>query len=188
MLEVTKKKPLSEVQKVRQFVSATILGTLLATPVSARNESTIVQAPVVGVQPIYETVTERIPHQICREERVRVVERDRRGSFTPTLVGAVVGGTVAGVLGNNSRRRDVIAGAGAILGASIGNDVGRNRRHDNDYYVTEDVCTTEYELREQERLNGYRVSYRYAGGVYKTFSRHDPGETIAVRVSLEPLS
>ncbi|MEO0438156.1 MAG: hypothetical protein AAF098_14750 [Pseudomonadota bacterium] len=188
MLNATMNKSPCGLVKAQQFFSAVMLGTLLAAPVTARSESTIVQAPVVAVQPIYETVTERIPHQICREERVRVVERDRRGSLTPTLVGAVVGGTVAGVLGNNSRRRDVIAGAGAILGASIGNDVGRNRRHGNGYYVTEDVCTTEYELRDQERVNGYRVSYRYAGGVYKTFSRRDPGETIAVRVSLEPLS
>ncbi|MEM7806438.1 MAG: glycine zipper 2TM domain-containing protein [Pseudomonadota bacterium] len=164
-----------------------IAAALSAASVCASGQSSIVQAPVVSVTPVYETVTERIPHEICREERVRVVERGRR-SFTPTVVGAVLGGTVAGVLGNNSRRRDVITGAGAILGASIGHDVGRNRRAGDSYYVTENVCNTEYELRERDRLNGYRVSYRYAGDIYKTFSATDPGETIAVRVSVEPLS
>ena len=171
----------------RVISRSVVLALIVSTPAFARNQSTVVQVPVVGVQPQYETVTDRIPHEVCRNERVRVVEHRRGRSLTPTLVGAVVGGTVGGVLGNNSRRRDVIAGAGAILGASIGNDVGRNRQRSDSYYVTENVCTTEYELREYERINGYRVSYRYGGAVYKTFSDRDPGETIAVRVRLEPL-
>lgn len=166
------------------LVSATMLAS--ATPAAA-NQSTVVNAQVVDVQPVVEVYTQRIPHENCRQERVRVVERGTPRSATPTLIGAVVGGTVGSVLGRNSSRRDIIGGAGAILGASMGYDRGRRQSHDSGYYVTEDVCTTEYELRERERVNGYRVQYRYGNDVFETRTDYDPGSTIPVRVSLEPL-
>lgn len=164
------------------------LSALVGTAsVGAADQSTVIDAPVVDVSPIVEVYTQRIPHQSCRDEQVRVVERGRRRSATPTIVGAVLGGTVGSVVGRNSSRRDVISGAGAILGASMGYDRGRRNSRDNSYYVTEEVCTTEYELRERERTSGYRVSYRYAGSVYQTRTDYEPGATIPVRVRLEPL-
>ncbi|MFK7830780.1 MAG: glycine zipper 2TM domain-containing protein [Congregibacter sp.] len=170
---------------MKRFLSLVLVAG--AAQVHATNQSSVIDAPVVDVQPIVEVYTQRIPHESCREERVRVVERGARRSATPTLVGAVLGGTVGSVLGRNSSRRDVIGGAGAILGASVGYDRSRRQAVNSSYYVTENVCTTEYELRERERTSGYRVSYRYGGGIYETRTDYDPGSTIAVRVKLEPL-
>ncbi len=153
----------------------------------ADTHSTVVDAPVVSTEPIVEVVTERIPHETCRKERVRVVERSRGNSATPALVGAVIGGAVGSVVGDNSHNKDIITGAGAVLGASVGNDVGRARRGDHVYYVTEDVCSVEYELREREQVSGYRVRYRFGDTIYETRTAYAPGETIAVRVALEPL-
>ena len=87
----------------------------------------------------------------------------------------------------NSSKEDVITVAGAVLGGTIGhNRAGRYGNNDG-YYVTEDVCTTEYEYREHERINGYRVSYQYGDSIYETRTDRDPGATIAVRVNLQPL-
>jgi uncharacterized protein YcfJ len=118
---------------------------------------------------------------------VRVVEQGRGGSWTPTVLGAVVGGTLGSVLGDNSSRSDVITGAGAVLGGSIGRDIGRRQQRGDGYYVTEDVCITEYELREREEVTGYRVRYRYEDRILETRTATDPGATISVRMRLEPL-
>jgi uncharacterized protein YcfJ len=170
---------------MRQLIPA--LATFAALPALAMGNSTVIDAPVVDVQPVYETISERIPYESCRQERVRVVERGGRRSLTPVILGAVVGGTAGSVLGRNSSRRDLITGAGALLGGSIGNDRRQHTRHDDGYYVTEDVCVTEYEYREQEQQRGYRVSYRFGDSIYTTRTRNQPGSTIAVRVSLDPL-
>lgn len=159
---------------------------LLPLAVMADRQSTVVDAKVVSAEPIVRVVSERIPHETCREERVRVVERDSR-SATPGLVGAVVGGTVAGVLGRNSRYQPVLAGAGAVVGASVGSDIGR-RRGGSSYYVNEEICSVEYELREREEVDGYRVHYRYSGNIYETRTEREPGRTIPVRIEIQPLS
>ena len=167
---------------------AAALSLMLSGPARADSYSKVIEAPVVDVQPIVEVRTERIPVEHCRAERVRVVERGGHRSFTPTILGAVIGGTAGSVLGDNSSRRDVIAGAGAILGASVGHDIGQRRRRDDGYYVTEDICTTDYEIRETEEVSGYRVRYRFDDSIYETRTLREPGATISVRMRLEPLS
>mgnify|MGYP003678529852 CR=1 FL=1 len=165
-----------------------VFGLLLLAPAAtlAEGQYSVIEAPVVGVEPLVRTVTQRIPHESCWDERVRVVERGRGHSATPGILGAVVGGTVAGALGHNSRHQPVIAGAGALLGASVGHDVG-HRRSERSYYVTEQRCEVDYELRDVEEVTGYRISYRYGGNIYHTHSSRHPGDTIRVRIQLQPL-
>lgn len=170
------------------FSAATLLTAAFAVPARADSYSRVIDAPVVSVDPIVEIRSERVPIEHCRPERVRVEERGGRGSFTPAILGAVVGGTVGSVLGDNSSRRDVITGAGAILGGSIGRDIGRRQRRDDGYYVTEEVCSTDWEIREYEQVGGYRVRYRFEDSIYETRTAREPGATIPVRVRLEPLS
>lgn len=167
-------------------ICAAVVLTLVSPVTLAARSSTVIDAPVVASEPIVEVITERIPRELCREERVRVVERGGGHSATPALIGAVVGGAAGAVLGDNSSNKDVIAGAGAVLGASIGHDAG-HRRKEHSYYVTEEVCEVEYELREREQVNGYRVRYRFGDTIYETRRATAPGSTIAVRVQLEPL-
>jgi len=145
-----------------------------------------IDARVVRVEPIREWVTERTPREICRDERIKVINNTRSGSATPALLGAVIGGTVGGAVGHNSRHQPIIAGAGALLGASVGRDYGRQRTPEV-YYDTETTCTTEYEVREFQEITGYSVDYEYDGNVFKTRTMHHPGSTIRVRVTLTPL-
>ncbi len=160
----------------------------LGAAAHADSYSKVIEAPVVSVDPIVEVRQDRIPFERCRAERVRVVERGGPRSYTPAVLGGVLGGAAGSVLGDNSSRRDLITGAGVLLGASIGNDVEQRRRQrDDGYYVTEDVCTTEYEIREREQVSGYRVRYRFDDSIYETRTAVDPGSTIAVRMRLEPL-
>jgi uncharacterized protein YcfJ len=111
------------------------------------------------------------------------------GTTMPTLVGGLVGGTVGRVIGHNSSHRGLITGVGAAVGAAVGHNRATNdyRSHAREYYDTEEICSVEYELREHERSNGYRVSYRFGDNIYTTHTRSAPGETIPVRVRLEPM-
>ncbi len=176
--------------KASNLIRGLVTGMGLAVvslPGFAMEQSTVIDAEVVDVQPQVEVVTERVPFESCRPEQVFVPERRGIASVVPTMVGALLGGSVANLLGRNSSKRGVITGAGAILGGTVGYQRHRRVNGDNGYYVTEDVCVTEYELRERERVDGYRVSYRFGDSVYQTQSDTDPGSTIAVRVRLEPL-
>jgi uncharacterized protein YcfJ len=93
---------------------------------------------------------------------------------------------VAGSLGHNSHYQPVIAGAGALLGALVGIDIG-HRRNARSYYVMERRCEVDYELHERENIIGYHVSYRYGDSIYHTQTREQPGQTIKLRVELNSL-
>lgn len=161
---------------------------LLPSLAVADTSSVVIDAPVESVQPVVEIVTQRIPIETCREERVRVIERgSNRSSAVPTLVGGLVGGTIGRVVGQNSSKRGLITGVGAVVGATVANNNAEARRPDHEYYDTEEVCSVEYELREHERVNGYRVSYRFGDNIYTTRTETEPGTTLPVRIKLDPL-
>jgi uncharacterized protein YcfJ len=163
-----------------------ILSAALLVPVSLAQAqgSMYIEAPVVHTEPIVELVTRRIPHEYCRNEQVKVVTSGAH-SATPGLLGAVIGGVVGGAAGSDSRYQPVTAGAGALLGASIGTDYAR-RQSSRTYYVEEPRCYTEVELRDMERVVGYRVGYEYQGNTYYTRIASAPGSTIRLRVDVSP--
>ena len=78
---------------------------------------------------------------------------------------------------------------GGVLGYSIGRDIARRNAetHADVRYEEREVCSTVYEQVEEERLTGYDVKYAYGGQTYKSRMRTDPGETIRVRVQVNPL-
>lgn len=163
-----------------------LIAAALALPVAAAQAqgTAYISVPVVQSEPIVEVITRKIPHEYCRDEQVKVVHSGPH-SATPGLLGAVVGGVVGGAAGSDSRYQPVTAGAGALLGASIGTDVAR-RQSARSYYVNERHCSTEYELRDMERVVGYRVGYEYMGKTYFTRTASAPGNTIRLRVDVSP--
>lgn len=161
-------------------------GLVLASMSTEAAHTSIVEVPVTAVHPIVRIVTQKVPHESCANERVRVEHANALHSPTAGIVGALIGGVVAGSLGHNSHYQPVITGAGALLGASVGTDIG-HRRDVRSYYVMEQRCEVDYELRERENIIGYRVSYRYGDGIYHTQTRAHPGPTIKVQVELSPL-
>jgi len=165
----------------RIFLAAVLV---LAVTTTWAQGSMYIDAPVVLSEPIVEVVTRKTPHEYCRNEQVKVL-RSSANSATPGLLGAVVGGVLGGAAGSDSRYQPITAGAGALLGASIGTDIAR-RQSAGAYYVDERRCYTEYELRDIERVVGYRVGYEYQGNTYFTRSASAPGNTIRLRVDVSP--
>ncbi len=139
---------------------------------------------------------------------VRSAPRESRGNTASVIAGGVIGGVIGNQLGRNgsSGRRTGATVAGAIVGSVVGNEVGnaRHRREPatvNRYetrhysrpvrqpvYETRPVeqCRTTVSTRQEQRVDGYEVTYRHDGQTFRTYSRRDPGRQIELQVSLQP--
>ena len=150
-------------------------------------------AEVVSVDPIIEYVSEPIDRQVCWDEPVTYREHSRRGrrSNGGALLGALIGGVVGNQFGSG-HGRDAATVAGATVGYSIGKEEQRQSDYRNGRYVErvvhteEQRCRIETDYRDEERVVGYDVAYRYNGRVYHTRTDAHPGNTIEVRVDVRP--
>jgi uncharacterized protein YcfJ len=146
-------------------------------------------AQVISAEPIVNYVTVTTPVQECWEEmQYYTVDRYSRNTGGGTLLGAVIGGVVGHQFGSG-RGNDAATVAGTLIGAAIGNDAAR-RRYDG-YGVERHArpverCETRYREHREERVDGYRVLYRYHGQKYLTEMPYDPGKKIRVRVDVRP--
>jgi uncharacterized protein YcfJ len=168
-----------------------LTGTMLLTaavPATALAGDGYGYAEVLASDPIYQTVSYSVPMEQCRQETVAYREPQTR-SATPTILGAVIGGALGNAVGHGKRNKQVGAAVGAVLGGSVGRDIGRRQQAYGEpvRYATEEVCTTAYEERAEQRLSGYRVTYRYAGETYTTTMDRDPGSSLRVRVRVTPV-
>jgi uncharacterized protein YcfJ len=105
----------------------------------------------------------------------------------PTLLGGIIGAAVGNQIGRGDGRRAATA-AGAVIGAAIGNNQAQRRVSGYSETRAHDVerCSTRYEERYEERIDGYNVTYVYNGRQATTRLPYDPGDRIRVRVDVRP--
>jgi uncharacterized protein YcfJ len=175
----------------RFFKPALLMGVLL--PGLAMAATSYDRAEVLSVEPLFETVTYEVPREQCHIQRIgyrrnSVEKLGGRGSATGPILGAIIGGALGNAVGHHKRNKQVGTVVGAILGASVGADIARRNRQNSGHvsYVDEEVCHVVNEIREEERLLGYRVTYRYASETYVTRMDRDPGRSLRVRVRVTP--
>lgn len=180
--------PKSFLSDAPRALAAAIAGLALSVAATAQANVSYEQAPVVDVEPMYETVSYSVPTQVCRDEEVAVRSR-QRGSVVAPVLGAVIGGAIGNAVGHKKRNKQVGTAVGAVLGGTIGADISRRQARYGEQvrYRTERVCHTEQELREEERQIGYRVSYLYGGQTFRTTTDQHPGDSIRVRVAVSPV-
>ncbi|HKK14445.1 MAG TPA: glycine zipper 2TM domain-containing protein [Gammaproteobacteria bacterium] len=144
-------------------------------------------AKVLDVDPIVRQVRVSTPRRECWDRQVQVpVDRDGYRSATPMILGGIIGGVVGSNIGNG-RGRDAATIAGAVLGGSIARDVSRRGEGGPDYTTaTETHCRTVNDYHQEQRVEGYRVTYRYHGRRFVTRMNHDPGRRLRVRVTVVP--
>lgn len=141
------------------------------------------RAKVVEVLPIKEVVRVAEPRRDCWTEEVEHSRYQRRDVAGSTLVGAIIGG----VVGHNVARGDdrgPATAAGTVIGAVIGNNAAKERTAREPRYSTEQHCRVSEEYREEERIAGYRVTYRYQGHTYTQQMDRDPGRFVRVRIAV----
>ncbi len=184
--------------------------SLLATGVlgaQAQTASFTDNARVRSVEPQYENIN--VPRNECRSEWIN---QDRRNSYNNynsgpdqerQYGGAIVGGLAGGVLGHQvggGAGKDAATALGVVLGAIAGDRLANQNvqnvrgqydrgQYDRGQYEREQRevqrCHTVYDT--QARVTGYRVTYEYQGQPYTTVMRNNPGRSLAVRVSVDPI-
>ena len=160
-------------------------GALIASSTiafSALAEEQIVTTKVLNRTPIMQSVQVAYPKRVCYQEQV-VTQNTK--SYTPSIVGGIVGAAVGSRFGKG-RGQDVATVAGGVLGASVGRDV-QNQNAQSHTAVVE-KCHDETEYRYEDRIDGWRVTYEYNGQSYVTRTASDPGESIRLRVNLQPMN
>jgi uncharacterized protein YcfJ len=161
------------------LVAVSLLSVVSAQAAAARYD----YARVISSEPIIRYVTVNTPVRECWEEtEYYTVERPVPGTGVRTLVGAVVGGVIGHQFGSG-RGNDAATVAGS-------NDSAR-RRYGAGYGTSEyarpvERCETRMTSHQEERIDGYRVVYRYHGQKYETRMPYDPGREIRVRVDIRP--
>jgi uncharacterized protein YcfJ len=145
-------------------------------------------AEVVRVQPLRRQVRVSQPVRECWQE----TSYAPAGPFSSGHVGAtLLGSTIGVVVGNqigHGRGKDAARVAGALIGGAIGHNVSVDRQRDayGQRGRTFERCEVRYRDSYEERIDGYDVTYEYAGREYLTRMPYDPGERIRVRVDVTP--
>ena len=172
-----------------------VIASLLATGlIGAHAETYLDNARVRSAEPQYENIN--VPRNECSSQWIN--ERGSRIGGEPQdrqYGGAIVGGLAGGVLGHQvggGRGKDAATALGVVLGAITGDQFqNRDQRGQYDHGQYENVqrevqrCRTVNET--QTRITGYRVAYEYRGQHYTTFTRNNPGNSLQVRVSVDPV-
>lgn len=146
-------------------------------------------APVIRAEPIVSRVRVENPRRECWDEVQTYESRPHISDPAVggrTLLGSIIGGVIGHQFGSG-RGRDAATVAGAVIGAGVGYDSARRAGYGAGR--TEQVvqrCDVRYENQYEERIDGYRVTYRYNGREYTTRLPYDPGNEIRVRVAVAP--
>lgn len=185
---------------VKSILASVVLSlALIATSAEAGNgyaykdrrssQVTYDYARVLSAEPIIRYVRVTTPVKECWED-VEYYSADHHsyGVGVRTLFGAVIGGVIGHQIGGG-RGNDIATVAGTLIGASIAKDAAlRNSSYGRTEYsrpVTR--CKTNYRTHEEERIDGYRVIYKYHGQKYATNTPNDPGKRIKIRVDVRPV-
>lgn len=150
-----------------------------------------VYAEVIDAEPVYRFIRVRRPQRECWEQEVYHQPRRR---YHDTAGATVAGGLIGGVIGRqlgDGKGRDAMTVVGTLIGSAIAHDNADRRNYRGDYYSRPQVrtverCATNYQSHEERRLDGYDVTYIYAGRQYTTRTARDPGNRIRVRVAVTP--
>jgi len=142
-------------------------------------------ARVTHVSPIYTSVRVATPQRECSQRSYRQNNHSQK-SYTSTIAGSIVGGVVGNQFGGGSGQK-IMTVAGALLGGSVGRDLGY-QPSSNSYsnYDRGEECHVTQRYHQEERINGYNVTYRYQGQTYTTEMDRHPGKRIPVEISVRP--
>ena len=153
----------------------------VATLANAESFSFTEYVNVSSAQPQYDRVSQQVPYQECRDERVRVssaYSNSSRYNDSDRVAASVLGGTIGGVIGHQIGRgkgNDIATVGGAILGTIVGGNMASSNQQQRAYqepqYQTKRNCTTKYRRSQTtSRLTGYNNIAYYKGKRIEKFS------------------
>ncbi len=179
--------------KILAIFSAIVIVSPAGADYRGSSDSYYDQAKVLSAVPVYKTVSVSTPRRECRQVPVASYNNGHGGrqykSATPIILGSVIGAAIGNQFGHG-KGKTVGTIAGGVLGGSVARDIQKKGSHNaygnRRYGRTATQCDTYEDYRNEERIDGYRVKYRYNGRVYQTRTETDPGKRMQVRVSVVP--
>jgi uncharacterized protein YcfJ len=146
---------------------------LIGATMAVLSQLSLAQTQDVGQVLRTEPVMERVPvqNQLCDQAAPAPQQRGVGGAVLGGLAGAVVGSRFG-----KGHGRDALTVVGAVGGAIAGDQI------QNGNGAPQPACrqVTTY----QDRINGYRVTFQYAGREYTQVLPRDPGPTVPVSVAV----
>ena len=169
----------------RKTIAAAIVlgvsGTALADGHARGTE--FVYARVLDVQPLVRDVAIERPRQECWDDVATEPARPY-GTVGPTLAGGILGAAIGRQFGSGSGR-DALTLLGAGVGAAIANQ--RDERNQEYVEVPVQSCRTVSERVREQRVDGYLVTYEYAGRRFTMRTDSPPGDRVRVAVAGRPI-
>ena len=154
-------------------------------------------AQVLSAEPLTRQVRITAPQRECYAETRYVPLNARNAGATPAAGQMLLGGLIGAVIGHqidDRRSRNTGTVAGALIGTAIGHQIAQDGARRNPYgrggeyrAVEGEHCEVHTVERFEERVDGYRVTYRYNSRIYTTQMPRDPGATLRVRVNVAPV-
>jgi uncharacterized protein YcfJ len=147
-----------------------------------------VYARVMHVEPIYKTVRVNYPEKHCWHKEARKPIKHRVSHTAPEklILGGIIGGVIGHELGRN-HNQELATVTGAVIGTAIAHSANAQYYHNGEYRTHQRKhCRVENHYRTEQRLKGYRVTYRYKGDLYTTRMREHPGKRIRVNFEITP--
>ena len=144
--------------------------------------SEVVYARVVDAAPIVRHITVATPRRECRDE---TVYQERPNGTGAIIAGGILGGIFGHQFGHGDGN-DAATLAGAVVGSTVAHNVVQQNAAA--YPQTVQRCEVYEDTHQEERIEGYSVTYEYNGQRYMTRTRERPGDEIAVRVSVTPVA
>lgn len=169
---------------MKRLALATLLAAAAVAAQAGQATTYLDNARVTSVEPQYENV--RVPRQECSN---RWISEPRRSSGRE-YGGAVLGGVAGALIGNQMGRghgREAATALGAVVGAFTGDNLSGRDRWQRDEPVQREVTTCRDVEDVQSRVVGYQVTYDYRGQQFTTLLHDNPGRSLPVRVSVDPV-
>ncbi len=137
---------------------------------------------VARSEPVYRTVTKRIPYQECWDEEVPVTYQEGPSDNLGALIGGVAGGILGHQIGEGGGKTAATVG-GAIIGTLVGKNLSSRETHSNEGYKIVKRCRTRYEEHREQVTRGYKNVAYYQGREIVKYSPR-PLERIRVRITV----
>jgi len=157
---------------------------------SHADRSFLDDAQVVRVEPISRTVQISEPQRECWQEEVHrpAGYGEASDSTDKVILGGIVGGVVGHQIGRGRGNRAATL-AGTLIGAAVGHDIAMKsaRTVEEDRVDSVQRCRVTHDIRTEERIEGYDVTYRYRGEIFTARMPYDPGKRLRVQVQISPV-
>jgi uncharacterized protein YcfJ len=157
------------------------------TSVHSRGEF---KAKVVNSTPVYKYVIVRQPQTYCEPLVYKTYghsydrqsyDRQSYDNKGAAIAGGILGGLI-GHIASDRRHEGLGTIVGAVIGSSLVHNIDRtNKKHLRTYQVQPKNCVVTHKKNRKVRvLDGYKVTYRSHGKLYRTFRKNKPSRYIRV--------